>query len=97
MTQSRTNSKKDLSFSLYLLLTALFVTALVACNLIANKFISLTLFGKVFILSAGVLPYPVTFLITDILSETYGMKRTNQVVIMGFVASTFVLGILYLG
>ncbi len=85
------------AFALYLLLAGLFITALVACNLIANKFIAIDLGFKTFIISAGVLPYPITFLITDILSEIYGRKKTNMVVYTGFFASMFVLLILYLG
>lgn len=82
---------------MYLILAALFITALVSCNLIANKFIEIDLGFKVFVISAGVLPYPITFLITDILSEIYGRKKTNQVVAAGFFASLFVLLILWLG
>jgi len=90
-------SHKNRAFSLYVLLGALFTTALITCNLIANKFVTVDLGFKTFVLSAGVLPYPITFLITDILSEIYGRKKTNMVVYTGFVASIFVLGILYLG
>ncbi|TNE27900.1 MAG: VUT family protein, partial [Bacteroidetes bacterium] len=82
---------------LYLLLAALFISALITCNIIANKFIALDLLGKTFVISVGVLPYPITFLITDILSEVYGRKRTNHVVLAGFVVSLFVLFILWLG
>lgn len=82
---------------LYLILAGLFIASLITCNLIANKFVTVDLGFKVFILSAGVLPYPITFLITDILSEIYGQRKTNKVVITGFVASLFVLGILWLG
>lgn len=85
------------SFKLYLFLAGLFVTALITCNLIANKFVTVDLGFTQFVLSAGVLPYPITFLITDILSEIYGKKKTNQVVYVGFAASLFVLGMLYLG
>lgn len=87
----------------FLILSSVFIAALVACNLIASKFVSVDLgFGllgssAVFEISAGVLPYPITFLVTDILSEIYGRKRANQVVIAGFIASVFVLGILELG
>ncbi|MEM9052104.1 MAG: queuosine precursor transporter [Bacteroidota bacterium] len=91
------NSLKKQAFSLYLLLGGLFITALITCNLIANKFVTVDLGFKVFVLSAGVLPYPITFLLTDILSEIYGRKKTNMVVYTGFAASLFVLGILYLG
>jgi len=82
---------------LYYVLGALFIAALITCNLIANKFITVDLGFKTFIISAGVLPYPVTFLITDILSELYGQKRTTQVVLSGLVASIFVLFVLWLG
>jgi uncharacterized integral membrane protein (TIGR00697 family) len=85
------------SFMLYVLLGGLFITALVACNLIANKFVTVNLGFYTFVLSAGVLPYPLTFLITDILSEIYGRAKTNMVVLVGFVASLFVLLILWMG
>ncbi|MDZ7847938.1 MAG: queuosine precursor transporter [Owenweeksia sp.] len=82
---------------LFLILAGLFITALVSCNLIANKFVSVNLGFKTFEVSAGVLPYPLTFLITDILSEIYGRKKTNAVVATGFFSSLLVLLILYLG
>lgn len=88
---------KQQAFGLYMFLAGLFVTALVTCNLIANKFISIDLGFKTFVISAGVLPYPITFLITDILSEIYGRKKTNIVVYVGFAASLLVLLILYMG
>lgn len=90
-------AKQQLANQTYLVLTGLFVAALISCNLIANKFISINLGFKTFIISAGVLPYPITFLLTDILSEIYGKKKTSQVVWVGLVASIFVLGILQLG
>lgn len=82
---------------MYLILSGLFIAALVSCNLIANKFVTVNLGFKTFIVSAGVLPYPITFLITDILSEIYGRKKTNAVVIAGLFGSLLVLLILYLG
>ena len=82
---------------LFLILSALFIAALITCNIIANKFVNIDLGFKVFTISVGVLPYPITFLITDILSEIYGRKKTNAVVISGFVASILVMFILWLG
>jgi uncharacterized integral membrane protein (TIGR00697 family) len=82
---------------LFLVLAGLFVTSLVTCNLIANKFVSVDLGFKTFEVSAGILPYPLTFLITDILSEVYGRRKTNAVVVTGFFSSVLVLLILYLG
>lgn len=83
--------------TVYLLLATLFAGSLVVCNLIANKFLTVDLGFKEFTLSAGALPYPITFLVTDLLSEIYGRKRANRVVACGFVVSAFVLGVLWLG
>lgn len=76
---------------LYLFLAAIFIASLVSCNLIFQKFFTLDLLGIEFILSVGLLPYPVTFLVTDVLCEIYGKKRSDQVVMAGFVASIFML------
>jgi len=81
----------------YIFLSAIFIASLVTCNLIANKFVTVDLGFKVFIVSAGILPYPLTFLVTDLISELYGQKKANLVVFSGFVASMFVLFFLWLG
>ena len=82
---------------LYIILAGIFIASLVTCNLIANKFVTVDLGFKVFIVSAGILPYPLTFLVTDLISELYGQKKANLVVFSGFVASMFVLLFLWLG
>jgi uncharacterized integral membrane protein (TIGR00697 family) len=95
-----TNQKKELAKNLYLLLAGLFITSLVVSNLIFQKFFywypfDIKIFGNsLFELSVGVLPYPITFLITDLISEIYGKKSANQVVITGIFASFFSMGIL---
>lgn len=81
---------------LYIILGALFVTALVVSNLIFQKFFSWDFFGiYTFEISVGILPYPLTFLITDLISEVYGKKKANQVVTTGIFASVFSLLIIY--
>ena len=83
----------------FLILSGLFMGALVVCNLIATKFTKLDLgflgFSTPFILSVGILPYPLTFLVTDIISEIYGRRRADQVVVIGFLASVMVAGVLW--
>lgn len=86
---------------IYFLLGALFITSLVVSNLIFQKFFywypfDIEIFGNsLFEISVGVLPYPITFLITDLISEIYGKKRANDVVIFGIFASIFSLAIIY--
>ncbi len=82
---------------IYLLLGSLFITSLVVSNLIFQKFFywypfDIEIFGtKLFEISVGILPYPITFLITDLISEIYGKKKANQVVVAGIFASLFSL------
>ena len=96
-----TKQKKAFAQKLYLYLASLFITSLVVSNLIFQKFFywkpfELSIFGnELFELSVGILPYPITFLITDLISEIYGKKKANQVVISGIFASIFSMGIVF--
>jgi len=99
-----TKKDKKLAFQIYLYLGALFITSLVVSNLIFQKFFywkpfgDVTVFGaSLFEISVGILPYPITFLITDLISEIFGKKKANQIVIAGIFASVFSLGIVYTG
>ncbi|MBT8235470.1 MAG: queuosine precursor transporter [Bacteroidia bacterium] len=92
---------KKLAYKIYLYLGALFITSLVVSNLIFQKFFYWKPFGDVeifgaplFEISVGVLPYPITFLITDLISEIFGQKKANQVVTAGIFASFFSMGII---
>ena len=97
-------TSKDLILArrLYLTLGLLFVTSLIVSNLIFKKFFyyypfNTSLFGvKLFEISVGILPYPITFLITDLISEIYGKKKANEVVFGGIIASFFAMGIIYI-
>lgn len=80
------------AYHIYLILGALFICSLVVSNLIFQKFFSWDFFGiYTFEISVGILPYPITFLITDIISEVYGKKKANQIVTAGIFASFFSL------
>jgi uncharacterized integral membrane protein (TIGR00697 family) len=97
-----TVADKKLAAKIYLYLGALFITSLVVSNLIFQKFFywypfDIKVFGEnLFEISVGLLPYPLTFLITDAISEIYGQKKANQVVVAGIFASVFSLGIIYI-
>ncbi|MCD4731070.1 MAG: queuosine precursor transporter [Bacteroidales bacterium] len=84
--------KKNQANNFYLILAGMFIAALVTSNLIFQKFFSWNAFGiYTFEISVGIIPYPVTFLVTDIISELYGKKRANRVVLAGLFASIFTL------
>lgn len=97
-----TELKTELAKKIYLYLAVLFITSLVVSNLIFQKFFywrpfKISIFGnELFELSVGILPYPITFLITDLISEIYGKEKANQVVIAGIFASFFSIGIIWM-
>lgn len=80
------------------ILSGFFIASLVIANAMVFKFVDvpLPLVGVVTI-SAGVLPYPVTFLCTDLMSELYGKKRAELLVVTGFLVSVYMLALLQLG
>jgi hypothetical protein len=89
-------SDKSLADSLSLILAGIFIASLISCNLIIQKFFFfffwLPFIGYyTFQQSVRLLVYPITFLMTDIISEIYGMKKANRVVIAGLFASLFML------
>ena len=92
----------SLANNIYLILAGLFITSLVASNLIFTKIFywypfDINLMGvKLFELSVGILPYPLTFLFTDLISEIYGQKKADQVVITGIFASIFSIGLIFI-
>lgn len=98
-----TQKDQKLAYRIYLYLGALFITSLVVSNLIFQKFFywnpfgDFTVFGvSLFEISVGVLPYPITFLITDLISEIYGRKKANQIVTAGIFASLFSMALILL-
>ena len=83
---------------LFLVLCGTFIASLIICNALAFKLIDLhlPLFGTV-TLPLGILPYPVTFLMTDLICELYGKKQANSLVWIGFGLSAYFLFFLILG
>jgi len=98
---------------LYLILAGIFIASLISSNLIFQKFFFWTPFAFLansevsgwaawlssytFELSVGILPYPITFLVTDIVSEIYGREKADRIVISGFISSIFIMGVVMIG
>lgn len=86
---------------IFLVLSGLFFGSLTLLNVLGtSRFIdySFTLFNVdiPFVIAIGVLPYPITFLCTDLISELYGKKRANWVVWMGLGLNFWVLFFVWL-
>ena len=80
--------------SVYATLMSIFVVTLVLTNIIGTKIFIFFgnifpegIFGNPLALTAGIITYPITFLITDVTSEIFGKKRANLMVLVGFFCS----------
>lgn len=62
-----------------------------------GKWLPEDVIGLTFAVAVGVLPYPMTFLCTDLISEFYGRRRANFVVWVGLILNLWVILILWLG
>lgn len=100
---SKCNKRFTLSYPIhsryervYTFLTALFVLLIIIGNFIYQKFAYVPFGFHTFEISCGVLTYPITFLITDLIAEFYGKKRARFTVKVGIVVSIIVVGILYI-
>ena len=72
------------------ILLGLFVGSLIAANLIGLKIANFGIFEA----SVGILLFPILFLITDIIEEVHGKKKTQEFVIIAFIVLIIVLIIL---
>lgn len=89
---------KNQALLIYILLSGIFISCLISCNLIFLKFFSLKIsfLNITFTQSVGLIAYPITFLVTDIVSEIYGRKKANFLVISGIISSIVVLGLIFI-
>lgn len=89
----------------FLILAGLFLGSLTMLNILGvTRFLNLAFFIEgsdewkyKIAIAIGVLPYPITFLCTDFISELFGRKRANQVVMVGFMLNLWVVFILWIG
>ena len=92
----------------FLLLAGLFLGSMTMLNILGiSRFIQLyqlpwklasgDVWQITFAVAIGVLPYPLTFLCTDFISEFYGRRRANWLVTVGLILNVWVVFILWLG
>jgi queuosine precursor transporter len=72
----------------FLVLAAFFVTALVVSNIIAVKLVQIS--GRVF--PAGLVIFPLSYLLGDVLTEVYGFRSARAVIWLGFACNLLAVG-----
>jgi uncharacterized integral membrane protein (TIGR00697 family) len=75
----------------FLALVGLFIGSLLAANVIAVKVIEVTLrlgaLALLLILPAGIVVFPLSYIVADVLTEVYGYSATRRVIWVGFLAN----------
>ena len=84
---------------IFLVLAGLFLGTLGMLNILGlTRFLELGHLGSwPIVVAVGALPYPITFLCTDLISEIWGEERANQVVWVGLLLNGWVVLILWIG
>jgi uncharacterized integral membrane protein (TIGR00697 family) len=86
----------------FLVLSGVFLGTLALLNVLGiSRFIDLSfeVFGLdiPMLIAVGVLPYPVTFMCTDLISELFGEKKARDMVWVGLLLNVWVIFLLWLG
>ncbi len=87
----------------FLVLSGIFLGTLGVLNILGvTRFLdfSFEIYGYIevpMLLAVGVLPYPVTFMCTDLISEIYGRKRATDMVFVGLLVNLWIVFFLWLG
>lgn len=104
LSEARLHQRRE---SVFLVFAGLFLGSLTMLNILGiTRFIKLYELDTdgdpltkplLFAVAVGVLPYPITFLCTDFISEFWGRARANWVVFIGFLLNLWVILILWIG
>ena len=86
----------------FLILSGIFLGTLALLNVLGiSRFLDMSfdVFGVTIplVVAVGVLPYPVTFLCTDLISELFGEKKARDMVWVGVILNVWVIFLLWLG
>ena len=86
----------------FLILSGIFLGTLALLNVLGiSRFLDMSfeLFGVTIpvVVAVGVLPYPITFLCTDLISELFGEKKARDMVWVGLILNVWVIFLLWLG
>lgn len=75
---------------LFMLLAIVFVVCLITANLLETKVLD---FFGITTITAGMLVFPISYIINDCIAEVWGFKRTMLIIWVGFIMNFFVAAI----
>lgn len=93
MKKKRNLLKKGTTYSdLFMYMSIVFVVCLLVSNILAAKLLKIGNYS----VTAGVLVFPISYIINDIFSEVYGYEKTKKVIIFGLIMNVFMVLVLSL-
>lgn len=78
---------KQQNSTLFMLMSIIFCTCLLIANVCAYKLISIGPFA----ITSGVLVFPITYIINDLIAEVYGFNKAKKVIWFGFAMNLFMV------
>jgi uncharacterized PurR-regulated membrane protein YhhQ (DUF165 family) len=79
--------------SFFVAVVALFVTCLIISNVIAVKLAMI----QGLVLPAGIIVFPVSYLLADVLTEVYGYRAARRVLWLGFFCNLLAVAAIWIG
>lgn len=81
------NRSRENITSLFLFFSTVFITCLLLANILAAKLLRIGNWS----VTAGVLVFPISYILNDIMTEVYGLKLAKKVIYMGFLMNFFMV------
>ena len=78
----------------FVVVVALFITSLIAANIIAVKLVDV---GGFVVPAAAIVVFPLSYIFGDILTEVYGYREARRVIWLGFLCNLVVVVAIYVG
>jgi len=72
----------------FLVIVALYVTSLITANTLAVKVLNIGFFTA----DAGILTFPIAYIVGDVLTEVYGYAAARRVIWLGFICNALAVG-----
>ena len=86
MKHKKTNNSTQVS-ELFLYLSIVFIVCLLLSNILAAKLLKLGPYS----ITSGVIVFPISYIISDIISEVYGFDKSKKIIILGFIMNLFMI------
>ena len=94
MLQDRFTTEGKFGYSAwFVFVVAIFITCLIAANIVAVKLVDV--FG--FVLPAGTIIFPISYIFGDVLTEVYGYRQARRVIWLGFFCNFIVVVAIWIG